>query len=68
MPRHDALNDCEADTGAFEILGVVEALEYTEEFVGVTHVEPDTIVADEVGRSIAVLLIAHFDTRCVAVS
>jgi hypothetical protein len=46
VPLHDSLHDREANAGAGEVLVSVEALEDSEEFVRVSHVEPDSIVRD----------------------
>lgn len=43
----DALDDRQADAGAFKFLGAVQALEDAEQFVGVFHIETDAVVADE---------------------
>src|SRR5207302_4166903 len=57
----DAIDRGEADTGAFELLGAMQALKYAEQFVGIFHVEPDTIVANEDGRIAIVLNAADLD-------
>jgi hypothetical protein len=48
MPVHDALHDRQAHPGPFIVLGAMQALKDTEQFVGVFHVESRAIVLDEV--------------------
>src|SRR4051794_23729648 len=43
----DAIDSGEADAGAFELVGTVETLENTEKFIGVFHVETNTVIANE---------------------
>jgi hypothetical protein len=47
MAMRDPLDGRQADAGAFKVLRRVKALEHTEQFVDVSHVEPDAIVANE---------------------
>lgn len=44
----DAMDDGEADAGAFEFVGGVEALKDAEEFGGVAHIEAGAVVGDRV--------------------
>ena len=37
----------QADAGAFKFVGAMQALEHTEQFVRISHVKPDTVVANE---------------------
>src|SRR6185312_4295664 len=50
----DPLDRGEADAGAGKLLVAVEALERTEQAVGVLHVEAGAVVADEVDRPFGV--------------
>ena len=50
MAGDDAVDDRQADAGAFEIVGAMQALEHAEEFLRVALVEADAVVADEVHR------------------
>src|ERR1700733_10014801 len=49
MARDDSSDDGEANAGAGE-LGSMQALEGSEQLVGISHVETDAIVADEIDR------------------
>jgi len=46
MPVHDALDHCQPDTGAIELVFEVQALKYAEQFVHIFHIEPDTVILD----------------------
>src|ERR1700752_242694 len=48
VPRDDPLDDRQADAGAFKVLRAVQALEYAEQLVRITRVEPGAVVADVV--------------------
>src|SRR5206468_4495755 len=61
VPADDSLNGGETYASAFELLGPMQALESAEQFIDVRHVEPGTVVADEIGLSAAVLCLAEFD-------
>ena len=45
MAAHDALHRRQADAGAREVVGAVQALEHAEQAVGVAHVEAGAVVA-----------------------
>lgn len=47
MPVDDALDDGEADAGAFEVTGRMEPLEGSEKLVSVSHVEACAVVTNE---------------------
>ena len=47
VPVDDALNDGQAYAGAGELTGRVEPLEDREKAVGISHVEPGAIIANE---------------------
>src|SRR5581483_2915052 len=63
VPLHDPLDDREADAGAFELLGAVEALEDPEELARVPHVETRPVVLDEVDRLALPATAADLDHR-----
>ena len=44
----DALDGRQADTGSFELLGSVQALEHAEKLSGITHIETRTIIDDTI--------------------
>src|SRR6185436_584249 len=46
MPAHDAIHRCQADPCSFELLLSMQPLKNAEQFVGIFHIEPDTVVAD----------------------
>src|SRR5580692_3222411 len=46
MLLHDALHRGQTDSGPFEVLGAMQALEDPEQLVDVLHVETDAIVPD----------------------
>ncbi len=46
----DAPHIREANAGAFELVGAVQALKHPEQFAGVLHVEADAVVAHEDDR------------------
>src|SRR4051812_18925329 len=50
MAGDDAAYVGESDAGAFELGRTMQPLEHAEEFVDVSHVEADTVVADEKDR------------------
>lgn len=41
MSVNDALDIGETDSGSFEVIRAVEALEHSEEFIDVPHIEAD---------------------------
>src|SRR5712691_7747967 len=47
VPRHDPPDGGQTNAGAFELLGPVQPLEDAEQLVGILHVEPGAVVADE---------------------
>ena len=54
MPANDALHGGKADSGAVELGGRVQPLEYAEQFRRVGHVEPSAVIAHEICRRVAV--------------
>jgi hypothetical protein len=62
----DALHRRQADAGAFELRDGMQALEDSEQFVGVGHVESGTIVAYDVGHLALLAHLAQLDPRRVA--
>src|SRR5919204_3739821 len=62
----DALHDREAHSSAGIVLGTVQPLEHPKEFVGVTHVEADAVVAHKVDRLPALLAPPHDDAGHVS--
>src|SRR5262245_54319731 len=50
VTQDDALHVCQADSRALEVLGAVQALENSEEFARVPHVESYAVVAHETDR------------------
>ena len=51
VPRNDARHRGQADAGAGKLFGCMQSLEWLEQFVGKTHVEPRAIIPDEGRRS-----------------
>jgi hypothetical protein len=47
MTADDTMDICESDTCAFEILLPVQALKDPKEFIGILHVETNTVIADK---------------------
>src|ERR1700730_1178790 len=64
----DSLHGRQADTGAFVILGPVQALEDAEQASRVLHVEADSVVPHEVGRRRLRRVAADDDLRNLDVS
>ena len=48
MTGDDAVDDRQPDAGAFEVFRLVQPLEHAEQFFGMSHVEADAVVADEI--------------------
>src|SRR5947209_5640035 len=63
----DALHDREAHSSACIVLGTVQPLEHPKEFVGVAHVEADTVVAHKVGALAALLARTYGDAGHIPV-
>ena len=61
MTAHNALGSGEADAGAFELIGMVEALEDAKKFVGVCHIETDAVVTDEKNDFSVVVAATNFN-------
>ena len=57
VTMNDALHRCKTDASAHEFLGVVQALESAEEFIGVSHIETGAVVPDE--KAGFAVLVAH---------
>src|SRR5881409_1365174 len=64
----DALHDRQADAGASELALVMQALEGTEQAVGIGHVEADAVVGDEAILLAVVLDHADTDHRLVGLA
>ena len=62
MPQHDALNEGQADTGAFELINIVQALKDAKQFMAVLHVESDAVVAYVIFMLVAMLPAADLDS------
>ena len=54
MSGNDALHGREADAGAFELPGCMQALERAKQFVGIGHVESGAVITDKI-RALAIL-------------
>ena len=63
MLVNDTLHRSQANARAFEVLPAVKALENSEEFPGILHVETDPVVADENGRTAIQHQLAELDDR-----
>ena len=48
MAGNDTLDDGESDAGSLKFLNGMQALEHTEQLVGIPHVETGTIVSNKV--------------------
>src|SRR6185295_16573048 len=57
----------EADAGALELAGAVQALEHLEQAIGAGHVEADAVVGDVVGDLVAARLAPDLDLDPLAV-
>ena len=44
MPGDDALDDGQADAGAFKLFHTMQALEHAEQFIRILLIEADTII------------------------
>ena len=47
MPRNDSLHDGQTDARAFKLVGSMQPLEHSKEFVRLLHVKTYAIVANE---------------------
>src|SRR2546421_12429113 len=66
MPLHNPLDNGKSYAGSFEISYGVESLEYTEQLVAISHVEPRAVVFDIVRVSSRVFAqAADLDRRCL---
>src|SRR5688572_6950724 len=59
----DPLHDGQPDAGAFIVLGAVQPLKHTEEFVRIPHVEARAVVAHEKRFDVALLQTSDFQLR-----
>jgi hypothetical protein len=57
----DALHNRQAHSRPFKLFGAVQALEYTEEFVSVGHIEAYAVVFDKIDVLLLLLTTADFD-------
>src|SRR3954471_16618258 len=62
MTRDDTANVCQSDPGALELLHAVQPLKHTEQFVGIRHVKPDTVIAYVEDQLASCAAAADFDS------
>src|SRR5205085_10302442 len=48
VSQHDTLDECQADSGAFEIVDAVQPLKYAEQLRAVLHIESHAVVSHEI--------------------
>ena len=63
MTMDHALHNCQADTRARELGGLVQALKRPEELIGVRHVETHSVVPNIEGLPAVAAGLAEFDAR-----
>ena len=61
MFLNNALHGGQADSGAFKLFGGVQALENSEELVGIFHIEANTVVANQNGGFVFTFDLKYFD-------
>src|SRR2546423_14209687 len=61
---NDALHGREADAGAFELPGCMQALERAKQFVGIRHVESRAVITDKI-KALAVLPVPAKTDLCL---
>src|SRR5687768_16360402 len=61
MPVDDALDSGKPNTGARIIGRAMEALESSEQLIGISHIESSAIIADEIGWFPSFILDANLD-------
>src|SRR6266496_2617352 len=66
MAKDDSPHIGQTDAGALEISRSMESLKHAKELVGITHIEPDPIIANEKNVFGAGLDAADFNTRLLA--
>lgn len=47
MPVHNTLDSSQPDASAFKCLWRMKTLEDAEQFIGILHIEPDSIIQNE---------------------
>jgi hypothetical protein len=45
MDGNDPLDGCQADTGSWKLANGMQALKDTKQFVGISHIKADAVVA-----------------------
>src|SRR5579859_3588369 len=65
MPLNDALHRSETNTRALKLFHLVQSLEYTEQFAGVSLIKTGAVVADEQDRFPTYNLVANLDNRAL---
>src|SRR5207247_11147286 len=68
MAKDDSPHIGQTDAGALEISRSMETLKHAKELVGITHIEPDPIIAHEENVPAVGLDAADFNTRLLASS
>jgi len=66
MEMDDALNRRQSDAGPFELGGLMQPLEGSEQLRGVGHIESSAVIADEIDGSSPRAGGAEFETRILA--
>ena len=61
MLLNNSLDGGQAHARPFEVFGAVQALEHSEEFVGVLHVEAHAVIAHEHSGRFLLMLKSYFD-------
>jgi hypothetical protein len=61
MFLNNPLHGCQTDAGALEILGAMQALEDSEQFVDILHVEADAVVPDHEDQLPILFFVTNLD-------
>src|SRR6266478_3340461 len=66
VSSHNSFYRRQSDACAFEVLGPMQPLKNAEQFVGILHVEADSIVSDKDSRATVFVERADLDDRPIA--
>src|SRR5260370_3536955 len=66
MLMEDTLNGNQPHSGSFKIAGLMQTLKHTEEFSRVFHVEPHSVIANEVDSFLTEDLLSGMDIDSIA--
>ena len=68
MAMDDPLYNGQSNAGAFKLIGAMQPLKNSEQFVGVLHVKSGPVIADEINIFAVVGLTSGFDDRHCALA